>query len=473
MNSRTLLLSLLVAVGAALGGLAAAASDAAPAKDRAGLRIDSIRVGSKAGPAVVRVRAGAHAKLKMWVNGRRVRHGFEFAGRRAHAIELRVADGLRAGANRLRISATHGGSTAVAKRTVRLPRRLLLADAGADSGTIAHARTRLGTAPAAADMRHRWRIVERPRGSKATLRSRSRPQAYLHARTPGTYVLQLEVDPEGPGPSTFDQVVVPVTPPDPPIGVPLNTIADNGAIKIGDESFGAGGGSAYVVLERTTRHPVASGSVANDGAGIAKLLSVAEAWESGANRMNYLMIVSGRSGIPAAQLDTFTQLTRKLGAPLLSEENFAALRIGQQYSLIGIPGGPTGAATIRIPGGYEPPVSGAIVGYLQKNTAIDSDGVPLYDYVSPDHPSFDTRAPGSTATKNTMIVGGTEYTQTLGAGITGGFHVVVFESLSMRLLANTVVATNRGDAGDRTLQKSEVPRFRDMTEKPGGPTVLV
>src|SRR3954469_22704983 len=69
------------------------------------LRIDSLVVGSKQGPLTVRVRAGLHAKVTIWVAKRRVRHPFEFAGRQAQAISLRSGDGLHPGKDRIRIRA--------------------------------------------------------------------------------------------------------------------------------------------------------------------------------------------------------------------------------------------------------------------------------------------------------------------------------------------------------------------------------
>jgi hypothetical protein len=90
-------------------------------------------------------------------------------------------------------------------------------------------------------LKYRWSIVKRPHArAKATLADANRPQPVFDAKTPGTYVLQLEVNPSGDGPSSFDQAVVGVAPNDPPIGAPINTMTDGKAISIGGQTYGGG-----------------------------------------------------------------------------------------------------------------------------------------------------------------------------------------------------------------------------------------
>jgi hypothetical protein len=462
-------------------GASAGSAEDGKRKAPAQLEIDSLRVGTREGPLAVRVRAGTFAKVAVWVNGRRVRHPFEYAGRHAQAIELRTADGLRAGLNRLRIQARSGGRVAVAKRTLRLQARLLHADAGPDAGVTARVSARLGSKPhpsAPAGLAYRWQIVQRPPGAKATLRFRDAPRPLLRAEHPGTYELQLETStPEGP--PSFDQITVPVAPPDPPIGAPIDTITPSGAISIGDRAFGANaGGIAYVVVERTTRQPVrnadnseVAGSVGNDAAGIAKLAELAHRYAE-QNYMKYLMIVSGRSGIPAAQQGTFAQMLKDLGVARLDPLDFAALERGGQFSVIGIPGAPYGSGTVRAPSLFFPATSGALIGYLQKSQTVNVDGTPVYDFAAPEHPSFDTRAESSEQT-NKMVVDGIEYAAALSDGATAGFHVVVLESLTLKPLDNLVVATNGSGGSDRARQAAAATALKNALDRRGGPTVLV
>jgi hypothetical protein len=487
MNARKLILPVLVALACVGFGLASLPAAAAPQGSKAkqakpkALKIAALEVGTKAGPLTLRVRAGIQSQVWLTVNGKPVRHPFETAGPKVQQIELRAVDGLRAGQNQLRLRARRAGVVSVAKRSVVVPAWALRADAGEDTDAISSLHAQVGTAPApgspGGELNYRWRIVERPHGGQAKLVGGARPQSALRARKPGTYVLQLAADPDTPGaPTAYDRVTVTVVPNDLPLGVALNTIGANGAITIGSDSYGANSpGSAYVVLERTTRNPVEFGVVSNDAAGIARLAGFADKYgaaERSPNYMKYMMIVSGRSGVPEAQLDSFASLMKKLGVALPSEENFVALRVGLPYSIVGIPGAPGGAATTRIPGGYSDPISGAISGYLQKNQAIDADGTPLYDYTSGAQPSFDTRAPGSDAKTNKMVINGQTYAATLPGSATAGFHLVVLESLSLRLLSNVALATN-GLGNDRNTQAETAKTLKDLIEKPGGPTFFV
>jgi hypothetical protein len=528
MNARKLALPLLVAlacVGLALASLPAAAAPQQPSKSGGSkssgakpkkLRIDGLDVATKAGPLTVRVAADVKSEVHMKVNGSRVATPFEAVGKRVQEVELRAADGLRPGANKLRIEALNAGVKSVATRTVDVPARALAADAGEDADTFEHVHVQVGTpTPLGADagggdLNYHWRIVDGPPGAEASLSGTGAAEPVLIAKEPGTYVLQLEADPDQAGkgddeagkgdeeadgggeeadddsgnddndsddngtePVAYDRVTVPVAPNDPPIGATLNTIGPNGGINIaGTESAQGNGGTAYVVLERTTRAVVASGRVNNDGDGMAKLAQLADTYGAGGNYMKYLMIMSGTHGIPDQQLPAFASVLKKVGTALPSEENFVALRAGLSYSIIGIPGAPAGAATTRIPGGYKDPLTGAINGYLQRNLAVDADGTPIYEYVAGEQPSFDTRAPGSTDTSNKMTIAGQSYSASLPGGATAGFHLVVLESLSLRPLINVALPTN-GSGDVRKMQGETAAAIKADIEKPGGPTVFL
>jgi len=275
-------------------------------------------------------------------------------------------------------------------------------------------------------------------------------------------------------------VTVSVVPNDPPLGAAINTLGDDGTITIAGTSYGGGTtGLSYVLLERTTRAVVASGTVAIDTTGAAQLASLADQYGSGGNYMRYLMIVSGRNGLATkgsplleSPMAAFAGFLKKIGAALPSVENFLALQVGLPFSVIGIPGAPAGAATTRIPGGYADPVSGAITGYLTKNQAIDAAGTPLYDYNAGRQPNFDTKAAGSSGTTNRMTIDGRTYAATLPGTATAGFHVVVLESLTLRELSNEALPTN-GLGNDRNTQKEAAEKLVKAIEKGGGPTVFV
>jgi hypothetical protein len=484
-NARKLVLPLFVALACVAAGtsvLPAGAATKEPSHhaDPKGmtLRVDSIKVAGKAGPLVVRVAADGQSRVSITVNGRRVKTPFEFAGPRAQAIELRaLGDGLRAGANKLRITSIRKGVVKKATRTVTVPGWALLADAGEDTGTLRHVNARLGTAPLpgagqdGAEVDYTWRIARRPKGAKAGIADADGARPVLKTRRPGTYVLQLGADPEAnDDPTSFDQVTVAVAPNDPPIGVPIDTQGDNHAIVIAGQGYGggAGEGTAFVVLERTTRAVVASGRVGADADGMKQLTDLADNFGGGANYMRYSMIVGSTGLKQEALLDPLFTLLKKLGAALASPEELRSLKAGAAFSVIGIPGAPAGAATTRVPSGAE---TAAITGYLQPNQATDADGTPLYDFAAGEQPSFDTKVKGD-ATGSEMVIAGQSYPGALPAGTTAGFHVVVLDSLTLELLKDEVLATN-GTSNDRAAQGAVAGELAKGVATRGGPLIFV
>jgi hypothetical protein len=491
MNLRKLTLPPLVALACLGAGFAAVPAGAAtkqpthrshksqvkPKK----LRIDSIRFGTKAGPLVIRVAADVKTELRMTVNGKRVETPFELAGPKAQTIELRTADGLRAGPNKVWIRGIRAGVVSKAARTIKVPGWALLADAGEDASTYTHVHAQVGTAPppaAAGKVDYSWDIVRSPKGADPSLADGDDPEPVLETERPGIYVLQEEVDPEGnDDPTSFDRVTVPVAPADPPIGVSINTMGREDNIEIGDQRYaGYRGDISYVILERATRAVVDADDLHAEGpTALAKLTELADKYGSGSNYMRYTMIVSAPGGLDDGdQIEPLAALLKKLGVALPTVENFDALKARQPFSLIGIPGAPAGAATIRIaPAGYDPPVSAAITGYLQPNQAVDTDGAPLYEYVAGAQPSFETRAAGSEATVNKMVIDEKTYTGTLPVGATAGFHVVVLDSLGLQPISNKVLATNASTGVTRDLQAQTAKELKAAIEQPGGPLLFV
>ncbi len=461
MSTRTPLAWLAAALTCLIGpaGLCAAAAAQPGANDHHSrakrLPIESIEVAGKAGPLGLRVRAGVNSTVTIKVNGKAVGHRFEFAGEHTQSIELRAADGLRAGRNQLRLTAIRNGIVSRARRTVTVPGWALRADAGEDAESIVHTRTQVGTgaapgARAGSGVDYSWNLLARPRGARVTLSGRDDAEPVLHAKAPGRYLLQETVDPKGDDePTSYDQVTVSVVPDDPPLGVPINTLDGAGKIAIGNESFGDGDGISYVVLERSTRRPVASGSVALSAAGVASLSTIADNYRGGEKDMRYLMIVSGRGGVPDDLVTAFAGVLKKIGTAVQSPQAFESLHLGLPFSVIGIPGAPGGAATTMFPPRGD---SGAITGYLTKNEAVDTSGAPVYDYNAGLQPTFDTKAPGSEGTTNKMAINGRIYTATLPPGATAGFHLVALDSLSLRPIADEALATNGPGIGSRQLR---------------------
>jgi hypothetical protein len=490
MNLRKLLLPALVALACLGAGVAAMPAGGATKRPVHSshkshvkpktLRIDRVRLGTKAGPLVIRVAADVKTELRMKVNGKRVSTPFELAGPKAQTIELRTADGLRAGPNKVSIRGIRAGVVSKAARTIKVPGWALLADAGEDASTYTHVHAQVGTAPppaAGGKVDYSWDIVRSPKGADPSLADGNDPEPVLETERPGIYVLQEEADPEGnDDPTSFDRVTVPVAPADPPIGVSINTMGREDNIEIGDQRYPGGRDDiSYVILERATRAVVEADALnAEPSSTLAKLTELADKYGSGSNYMRYSMIVTAPSGLDDGdQIEPFAALLKKLGVALPSVESFDALKARQPFSVIGIPGAPAGAATIRIaPAGYDPPVSAAITGYLQPNQAVDTDGAPLYEYVAGEQPSFETRAPGSAGSDNVMVINGRTYFATLPAGTTAGFQLVVLESLSLQPISSKVLATN-GPGDDHARQVLAAKELKAALENPGGPIVFL
>jgi hypothetical protein len=453
------------------------------------LEVGATRVGSMTAPLSVSVQAPRRAELSLRVNGERAHDAFDFGGRRIHTAHLSGTDGLQSGRNRLRITAESAGHSTTRTLTVRVPRRALYADAGNDVGMTAGAPTQIGVSPAGPSatpgLHRRWRIVHGP-DANATLAHRHESQPVIETSTPGTYVLRLRVRREGDRGASYDTVTVPVSPPDPPIGAPINTLGPDGAITIAGSSYGGSSDDksiAYVVLERTTRavalddqgNPVA-GNVDGDANGIAKLAGIANQYASASNSLRYLMVVSGRHS-PGASTQSI-QLFRKIGVPVLDQQFISALSQGWTvpFSVIGIPGAPPGGATYRIPAQGAVNPSGALDGYLQKNQAVDGDGTPLYDYASSEHPAFDTRT-GTSSTENTMTVGGATYSAGLTdvAGATAGLHIVLLDGQTLQPLVNHALVTNANNSTitDRKLQAGAADHLRGWLRSHEDQVVLV
>jgi hypothetical protein len=227
---------------------------------------------------------------------------------------------------------------------------------------------------------------------------------------------------------------------------------------------------------------VESGSVTAVGDGVDTLNTIADRYSQGPNYLKYLMIISGdapyKTGTRVPDVEFF-KLLKKLGSPVLTPSQSALLRGNAEFSVIGIPGAPAGAATVRIPGyvrdtrqSLPRQLSPAITGYLQRNQAIRIDGAPAYDYVSPDYPTFDTRADGSDAAKGVMVVDGRRFESSMAglAGATAGLHVVILDSLTLRLLRNEVLVTNSTGQRytDRQLQTGAAGFLREWFDSPAG-----
>ncbi len=282
-----------------------------------------------------------------------------------------------------------------------------------------------------------WRLIAQPADSGATLEDARSAKPVFTPGLEGSYQLSVTVhfqpDTAPATGSTSDQsVMVSARPDDPPIGVPIETLAGDppSAIEINGNPVNnpeAVFGLHFAVLDRTTRAVVDFGDVPRDDSGVAQLVGIATKFSG---KLGYFMIVSGLGVAPGA-LNRLVDLERILGHDLNADERRRVTTgvLGSAFSIIGIPGAASNSAwsDVGYPGNLtEAKASGDIAGSLQVNTATN-----LYDFVTPEYPNFATAAPGSSATTDVIQVGSQSYSATLPAGATAGIHLLALDPYSL------------------------------------------
>jgi hypothetical protein len=262
---------------------------------------------------------------------------------------------------------------------------------------------------------------------------------------------------------------------DNPIGVTFQTLSSNasGAIRI-DNVPAAGtatpGNLNYAVISRSDRSVVSSGNVTRDVAGVTQLLAMAR--QLGVSRAN-IMVVSGTAGVDSGAIPAFNSLALLLGVadPGLTGPLLQALTAqSAPFSLLGIPAGASGSAwlnvglvTADIPPAppYTLPSKGDIIGRLQWNITTNQ-----YDYTSQEFPQFDTNVVQGGVATNVMTFNGGDYPAGDTAG-TSGFHVLVVDSVTLRVLANQTLPTNGGSTPVASLQEAFATQLAADAHMPG------
>jgi len=244
-------------------------------------------------------------------------------------------------------------------------------------------------------------------------------------------------------------------PADSPIGVRIETLSNDprGAIRIDNapvENTKDRNGIFVAVIDRVTRGVPTDGSATypRTAAGVNQALDLAKKWSG----TGYLVAVSGAHGLPdRAAFDTFNELAVFLGVdqPGLSARERDALLNAAPFSVLGIPKGAKAASWTNIglvAGEGLPPTSvpasprGSLEGYLRLNSATSR-----YDYANDDYALFNSAAGGSLQADNVIEFKGKTYPAFPFMG-TDAFHVLVVDSLTLRVLDHQVLATNGGPA---------------------------
>jgi hypothetical protein len=151
-------------------------------------------------PRVRLVVSRFQTKITARLNGHDIADQFQFDygdGRR-RVVHLGASDGLKHGANHLWIRVTHhGGVTRTLKRDFEIPRRRTIAGAGPDQtvpfgqsfeldgSSSRHSR------PTSGDLRFRWTIARKPRGSHPEIEGQNKRRPTLRTDMPGRYKIKL------------------------------------------------------------------------------------------------------------------------------------------------------------------------------------------------------------------------------------------------------------------------------------------
>jgi hypothetical protein len=422
-------------------------------------------------PLALRARStGEVVTHRVIVNGRLVAEHFrEHDDGRGVDVHLTARHGLRFGPNEVTVEVEHAdGALSRHTRTVTVDPTRPLADAGGDrvvpSGR-AVALDASGTLVPKGKGKpsYSWQLVAKPEGSNPTI-ERTGERVTLRLDRPGEYRVRLTAA-LGPAAAT-DDVVVTAALEGGELGVPIQTIGEDGRIYVGDPTKPGnytcgqpGGFIQLLVIDAVSLVPSGPGckSYEMNGSDMAQLACdiLGEAFGRtcpNAASDDDLIILTGK-GVPHGG-------TGPLGNPLSLEHqalNLVLSRIGAttegrglrkveqdgtltrglptlydgRWSVIGMRGMPTGSAwqnyllaQASIPGAYPFGRRGSLNGYLRQMLVSS----PVKQFVQPEYVPIDTNAgdPNDPFT-NVIKVGDQSYTATIGGGKALGVHLVVLD----------------------------------------------
>jgi len=228
----------------------------------------------------------------------------------------------------------------------------------------------------------------------------------------------------------------------PPLGVPIDTITSDLAVKINDEDYLPGGGGARLVfLDRCTLTVSESFAYDRSPGNFDEIAHRIDHW--GPNTLVILTYpIAGPELSNDKDLSFFNeQILAKIGAPPVTREQTLF-----GFSVIGGPKWQLGSAFTNFDRTFDrTSANGALMGYLRVNSLTDR-----FDFVFSDYVPFSSNyvlssTQTSSPTQNTMQVGTALYTDTLPQGAASGFQVVQLDSGSLAPLKHQAFATD--DAG--------------------------
>jgi hypothetical protein len=453
------------------------ASAASAASRESLVTVRSTAVGGHAAPVTVTVHTSRTAEVRVTVNGHLVRDAFGRAGTTRRVAHLARRNGLRAGKNRLVITATtEAGRRDVDVRTVRLRATRLLADAGRDRTMVVGRAARIGqSAPTGArgvaPKRYRWRVVRAPKGARTALRGATRARPSFSPKKRGTYTLRLTTTARS-GAVAHDSLQLYALPDDPPTGVRIQTLAGGSGPQIVVDGRGLPdvsdpNGIHIAVLERRTRAVVEVGTAPDTGV----IRRIATNW---AAKGDYLVVVSGTRGIVQSGLDDLDGFLAAVGGTKLSASDRAHLADGSPFTLMGDTNAPAGSAWVNIPTKRDGvPFARTLAAANLSGSLVRGDVSDRYDYVENDVPHFRTHLGSEVANENRMIIDGKPHQQQLPGGAQDGFHVIALDPQSLDLVYEAALPTGGSDVAARGGAARNLAAGLKTAAAERGPTIVL
>jgi hypothetical protein len=436
--------------------------------------------------------------LRVWLNGRRVTRALDGSQPTRWWAKLSATHGLRYGVNRLRIliAEPDSGRYALLRRRFVVRRDRHLAGAGGDTATRVGGRARLdgrrsrlahGGRP-----RHRWRIVSKPRGSRAKLRRAGSARPVLTPDRRGRYVVALTVTgrskrataAQATG-SITDTVEVTAGPASllvPFKGLSLTDRPGYPGIQVGDkfypnptpDPFATGYFMQWLTLDRRTLTPVKTGNTWFDGQGTGAngiqglVCALSDPKDPCHGQMGIapfgtdeLVILSfvglgtsqnARPPVQPAQIAAFNDAMRTLGVGPIDKGILQAL--DQKLAIVGVPSG-DGSGRYTHGGRMS---SDVLTGWLMPDALKDGDAFRFR--FQPERPAFDTSSI-STPTSNTMTLRDQEVDAALPPGYSGGFQIALIDPVDFVVVDQAVFGTNAPSLDPLSQRQAMVKFLQD------------
>lgn len=404
-------------------------------------------------PWVVVRTEGRPKSFKAHLNGRDVTTALLRLDGKPRKATLSPSDGLRRGRNVLTVEAGRGRAED-RDRKVIIVRSGVLPAAGRDRTVAPGARLRLDATDSIPDrsgsLRFRWRIVEKPKGSRARLRGRHSAHPRLRTDRRGIYRIDLEVRRARPRGATAsvsarrplrsltaarDKVEVEATV-TPPIGLPVATLQQREGV------YGVTVGETFYASPESSESSIQ----------VLRFQRSTLELESNQSLPLGLPISEMREIVCGLQGAVVIQVPPAIAAQFAesyAEELFCVpQQLESEYA--------AGISLVRA-GSEAVNWRGPIEGYLQQNAATTlapKNDTPVisnwYRFVPGQYVSYESQAPNPPANGNTIAIGGPEQpvapvadTKQLPAGASG-FHAVALDGQSLQILGSAAFATTGG-----------------------------